>query len=328
MRAAIITAPGGPEVLRIEEVPTPEPVADQVRVRVHTSGLNRADLLQRAGRYPAPPDAPASIPGLEIAGEVDAVGPRAHRWKVGDRVFGLVGGGAHAEFAITPQDLLAPIPSSLDFVAAGAIPEVYMTAYDALFPQAQLTIGERVLVHAAGSGVGTAAVQLARAAGAAVWGTVRTESKRDQALATGLTAVFGPDNFAAEVRAATGGAGVDVLLDFVGAPYLQANLDALAPRGRMVMIGTMGGAEGSINLGLLMGKRLRIFGTVLRSRSRAEKAALTERFAAHVGPLLASGQLQPIVDRVFPLEAIGEAHSYMASNRNFGKIVLQIATDG
>lgn len=324
MRAAVITRPGGPEVLRIEELPTPAPAADQARVRVHAASLNRADLLQRRGGYPAPADAPASVPGLEIAGEVDAVGPGVTRWKIGDRVFGIVGGGGQAEFVLTPQDLLLPIPLNLDYVAAGAVPEVFMTAYDALFPQAELRIGERVLAHAAGSGVGTAAVQLAAAAGATVYGTVRSEAKRGRVLELGAARVFAPEQFAAEAQTATGGAGVDVLLDFVGAPYLQQNLEALALRGRMVVIGTMGGADGRLDFGLLMRKRLRIFGTVLRSRSRAEKAALTERFGAHVLPLLASGRVRPIVDRVYPLEEIAQAHTYMESNASFGKIVLRI----
>lgn len=324
MRAAVITAPGGPEVLQIQEVARPEPVADQVRVRVHAAGLNRADLLQRAGGYPAPPGAPATIPGLEIAGEVDAAGPDAHGIRVGERVFGIVGGGAHAEYALTSPELLAPIPANLDYITAAAVPEVFMTAYDALFSQAELGLGERVLVHAAGSGVGTAAIQLATAAGATVWGTVRSEEKRQRALELGLHAALAPDNFAADVLAATNGAGVDVLIDFVGEPYLQANLEALALRGRMVIVGLLGGGQGSLDLGVLMRKRLRIFGTVLRSRARAEKAALTAAFGRNVVPLLASGRVRPIVDRVFTLDEIGKAHTYMETNANFGKIVLHV----
>src|SRR5919199_2241411 len=325
MRAAVITAPGGPEVLRIDDVPAPEPEADYVRVRVHASALNRADLLQRQGNYPVPAGAPASIPGLEIAGEVDAIGPSVDRWRPGDRVFGIVGGGGQAEFAVTPQDLLLPIPPALDYIAAAAVPEVFMTAYDALFPQAQLMLGERVLVHAAGSGVGTAAIQLASAAGATVWGTLRSDAKREKAMGLGLTAVFQPGTFVSEVNAASGGRGADVILDFVGAPYLGANLQAIALRGRMVIIGTLGGADARLNLGMLMSKRARIFGTVLRSRSRAEKASLTAAFGAHVVPLLALGRVHPVVDRVFALDDIAEAHRYMESNQSFGKIVIQVA---
>ncbi len=325
MRAAVITRPGGPEVLRVEELPDPTPEADYVRVRVRASALNRADMLQRAGNYPVPAGAPASIPGLEIAGDVEAIGPAVDRWRPGDRVFGIVGGGGQAELAVTPQDLLLPIPASLDYTAAAAVPEVFMTAYDALFPQAGLMPGERVLVHAAGSGVATAAIQLIRAAGAAAWGTMRSQTKRAKAAELGIEAVFAPENFAAELKAATGGPGADIILDFVGAPYLAANLDALAHRGRIIIIGTMGGADGPINLGMLMGKRACIFGTVLRSRSRAEKATLTADFGKHVLPLLASGTVRPIVDRVFPLEQIAEAHRYMESNQNFGKIVIRVA---
>ncbi len=324
MRAAVITAFGGPEVIKIVHMEAPLPAADQVRVRVHAAGINRADLLQRMGRYPAPRGASTTIPGLEIAGVVDATGPDVDRWTVGDRVFGIVGGGAHAEQVITAQDLLARIPDNLDDTEAGAVPEVFMTAYDALFTQAELSLGERVLVHAAASGVGTAAVQLARAAGARAWGTTRSLDKHAAVLALGAAGMLGAEDFAVKARHATGGLGFDVVVDFVGAPYLADNLEALAPRGRMVVVGTMGGAEGMINLSALMGKRLRIHGTVLRSRPRAEKADLTARFATRVVPLLADGMVRPVVDRVFPLAEIAAAHAYMESNANIGKIVLRM----
>jgi NADPH2:quinone reductase len=324
MRAVVITKPGGPDVLEIQEQPTPEPQADQVRVRVHATSLNRADLLQRAGGYPAPPPWPPHIPGLEIAGVIDARGPTATGFAVGDRVFGLVGGGGYAEYSITTPDQLAPIPDNLDWSEAAAVPEVFMTAYDALFVQANLSLGERLLVHAIGSGVGTAALQLAKAAGATVYGTTRSPDKTQQAQVLGLDAAFNSDGFADSVRTATEGKGVDVLIDFVGAPYLAENLDALAPRGRMVIVGLMGGAKAQIDLGTLMSKRLQIFGTVLRSRSRGEKASLTARFAAKVVPLLAQGRVRPIVDRVFGLDEVVAAHTYMESNANFGKIVLRI----
>lgn len=326
MRAAVITAFGGPEVLQIQQVATPEPAADQVRVRVHAAGLNRADLLQRLGRYPAPRGVPAQIPGLEIAGEVDAIGPEVQRWQVGDRVFGIVGGGAHAEYVVTPEDLLAPIPPNLDDQAAGAVPEVWMTAYDALYEQAEVRIGERVLIHAAASGVGTAAIQLGLVGGASVWGTVRDAAKRQALLDLGVRELLPTAGFAEAARQATAGAGMDVVLDFVGGPYLQANVETLAMHGRLVLIGTLGGSEATLDLGMLMRKRLRMIGTVLRSRSRAEKAGLTAKFSADVVPLLASGKLRPIVDCVFPLEAIADAHRYMETNANIGKIVLEVYT--
>ncbi len=323
MRAVVITQPGDPGVLTIEQQPLPQPQADQVRVRVHATSLNRADLLQRKGGYPAPKPWPANIPGLEIAGEVDALGPDVIGLKQGDRVFGLVGGGGYAEYVITTPDQLASIPSNLSYTDAAAVPEVFMTAYDALFAQADLRMGERLLVHAIGSGVGTAALQLAKAAGATVYGTSRTADKIEQASALGLDAAFSPDNFAAALREATGD-GVDVIVDFVGAPYLQMNLEALALRGRMVLVGTMGGTQAPLDMGLLMSKRLHIFGTMLRSRTRAEKATLTARFAANVVPLLQREVVRPIVDRVFSFEDVVAAHTYMESNANFGKIVLRV----
>src|SRR5436309_1623581 len=232
MQAVIITMPGGPEVLKVQEVETPEPTGDQVRVRVRASGINRADLLQRAGGYPAPPGSPQDIPGLEFAGEVDAVGPLVRTWKQGQRVMGLVGGGAQAEYVLVHEGMLVEIPQNLDFVQAAGIPEVFMTAHDALFTQAGLQMGEYVLIHAAGSGVGTAAIQLAHAAGATIFGTSRTPGKLEQAKPLGLDVGLSDKNFAAEVHRLTSGKGVHVVIDFIGAPYLEQNLEALTSWGR------------------------------------------------------------------------------------------------
>ncbi len=325
MRAVMMSEPGGPDVLKIGEIPQPEPQADQVLVRVEGAGLNRADLLQRKGGYPAPAGIRADILGMEFAGVVEQVGPAAHQWKVGDRVFGIIGGAAQAEYVVTAADQIAAIPPSLDPMTAAAVPEVFMTAYDAL-QQGGLAAGKRVLVHAVGSGVGTAALQLAKAAGATVYGTARTAAKLERATETGMERGFiqQGDNWAAEVMAATGGQGIDIVLDFVGAPILQANLDVLALRGRIIVIGTMGGARGELDLGTLMRKRAQITGTMLRSRPPPEKAQLTTDFARDVVPLLASGQVKPIIDRVFPFDQIVEAHRYMESNANFGKIVLAV----
>src|SRR6266702_608440 len=218
MRAVVITKPGGPEVLEIEDVETPEPIGDYVRVRVRASGVNRADLLQRAGGYPAPPGSPSNIPGLEFAGEVDAIGPSVRAWKPGQRVMGLAGGGAQAEYILAHEGLLVEIPQNLDFVQAAGVPEVFITAHDALFTQAGLQMGERVLIHAAGSGVGTAAIQLAHAAGASVFGTSRTPGKLERARELGLDVGLSDQNFAAEVHRLTNGEGVHVVLDFIGAP--------------------------------------------------------------------------------------------------------------
>lgn len=324
MRAAVITRPGGPGVLEIQEVETPEPVGDQVRVQVRASGINRADLLQRAGGYPAPPGAPSHIPGLEFAGEVDAVGPFVRLWQPGQRVMGLVGGGAQAEFVVIHEGLLVEIPDNLDFVEAAGVPEVFMTAHDALFTQAGLQMGERVLIHAVGSGVGTAAVQLARATGATTYGTSRTPAKLEAAKALGLDVGLSDQGFATEILQRTNGEGVHVIIDFVGAPYLEQNLQAMAPWGRIVYLSTMGGAHADVNLGMLMQKRISMRGVTLRTRTLEEKLAVTRRFATSVLPLLANGKVRPVIEQVYPLAEIAEAHKAMGENRNFGKLVVRI----
>lgn len=324
MKAAIITQPGGPDVLKIQEVETPEPHGDQVRVRVKASGVNRADLLQRAGGYPAPAGSPSNIPGLEFAGEVEAVGPLVRMWQPGQRVMGLAGGGAQAEYILAHEGLLVEIPENLDFVQAAGIPEVFMTAHDALFTQAGLRMGERVLIHAAGSGVGTAAIQLAKAAGATVFGTSRTPDKLEQARGLGLDFGVSAQNFADEVQGLTGGQGVHVVLDFVGASYLEQNLQALGNWGRMIILATMGGALGNLHIGLLMSKRISVKGVTLRTRSLEEKLAVTRAFATSVLPLLASGKVRPIIERTYPLAEISAAHTTMGENQNFGKLVITL----
>ena len=325
MRAIVIRRPGGPEVLEVQDVETPEPVGEQVRVRVRASGVNRADLLQRAGGYPAPAGSPAHIPGLEFAGEVDALGPLVRTWKVGQRVMGLAGGGAQAEYIVVHEGMLVEIPQNLDFVQAAGVPEVFMTAHDGLFTQAGLQMGERVLIHAVGSGVGTAAIQLAHAAGATVFGTSRTPGKLERAKELGLDIALSDQNFAAEVRRLTDGNGVHVVLDFVGAAYMEQNLEALGMWGRMVFLSTMGGAQANVNLGMLMGKRISIRGVTLRTRTLEEKLAVTRRFATHVLPLLASGKVRPIIEQVYTMEQVAEAHRVMGENKNFGKLIVRIA---
>ena len=324
MKAVVITRPGGPEVLEIQNVETPEPLGDYIRVRVRAAGLNRADLLQRAGGYPAPAGSPSNIPGLEFAGEVDAVGSLVRAWKPGQRVMGLAGGGAQAEYILAHEGLLVEIPENLDFVQAGGIPEVFITAHDALFTQAGLQMGERVLIHAAGSGVGTAAIQLAHATGATTFGTSRTPGKLEQARQLGLDFGLSDKNFAAEVNRLTEGAGVHVVLDFIGAAYLEQNLEALTTWGRIVFLATMGGFQANVNLGMLMSRRISMRGVTLRTRILEEKLAVTRRFTTSVLPLLASGKVRPIIDHMYPLEEIGEAHRVMGENRNFGKLVVRV----
>ncbi|MBA2339784.1 MAG: NAD(P)H-quinone oxidoreductase [Pyrinomonadaceae bacterium] len=326
MRAVCVTAPGGAENLEVREIARPVATADQVLVRVKAAGVNRADILQRMGRYPAPPGAPSNIPGLEFAGEVVETGSEARRWQVGQRVFGITAGGAQADYVIVPEEGLAEIPANLDFVGAAAVPEAFMTAHDALFTQGELEMGECVVVHAAGSGVGTAAVQLARVAGARVCGTGRTAEKLERARSLGLDEAIviegDPRNFVERVREWSGGAGANLVLDLVGASLFAANLDALAMRGRLLIVGTLGGVQAEIDFSKVMSKRLRITGTVLRSRSKAEKAEVTRRFAAHVVPLLARGEVQPVIDSVYKLNDVRAAHERMESNESFGKIVL------
>jgi NADPH:quinone reductase len=324
MRAVVITHAGGPEVLEIQSVEMPEPVGDQVRVRVRAAGLNRADIAQRMGAYPAPPGVPSDIPGMEFAGVVDAVGPLARSWKPGQRVMGIIGGGGQAEYLVQQEGMLIEIPENLDFVQAAAIPEVFITAHDALFTQAGLQMGERVLIHAAGSGVGTAAIQLARSVGATVYGTARTADKLERAKALGLDVGLSPQNFAAEIKELTNKAGVHVVIDFIGASYLEQNLQSLASWGRLVYLATLGGAQANINLGLVMAKRIQIRGCTLRTRTLEEKLAATRRFATQALPLLARGQIRPIVEQVYPLAEIATAHRAMEENSNFGKLILSI----
>ena len=329
MKAVTIVSFGGVEGLEVREVAdAPRPTADRVLVRVHAAGLNRADILQRMGRYPAPPGYSREIPGLEFAGEVAEVGAEVRRWKVGARVFGITGGGAQAEYVTAPESTLAEIPSNLDWAEAAAIPEVFMTAHDALFTQCGLQMGECVLIHAAGSGVGTAASQLVRAAGAIAYGTSRTAEKLERAREFGLTesvVVSGdPATFVGAVKRWTKDKGVDVILDLVGAAYLKPNLESLGTTGRLIFVGTTSGSKAGIDYSIAMSKRLRIMGTSLRTRSIEEKATATRLFAQHVVPLFASGAVRAVIDRVFELEEVRAAHERIASNESFGKVVLMI----
>ena len=329
MKAVVITHFGGPEVLEIRDVPAPQPEPDEVLVRVHGTGLNRADLLQRAGRYAAPADAAQNIPGLEFAGEVAELGRNARRWQKGDRVMGLIGGGAHAEFVTAHQDALAAVPANLDWPAAGGVPEVFMTAHDAL-RQAQFKAGENVLIHAVGSGVGLAATQLVRALGGRAFGTSRTPDKIERAKPFGLesgysvpepSALTGLAKFAEDV---TGGHGFDVVLDLNGGPYFAASLEAMALKGRIILIGGVAGGKADVDLYQILRKRLHVIGTVMRARSLPEKIATTNAFAEAVVPLLAKGSVQPVIDSVFRLEQIQDAHRRLESNETFGKVVLTV----
>ncbi len=314
--------------LRVEQRPDPEPGEGEVLVRVHGAGLNRADLVQLAGHYSAPPGSPPDVPGLEFAGEVVAHGAGVTTPALGARVFGIAGGGGQAELLAVPAVQCAPVPESLDLVAAGGVPEVFVTAHDALITQAALRSGETLLVHAVGSGVGTAALQLAHAMGCPVVGTARTLAKLERCEALGLDhAVLAPRALdpAALADAITAAAGpVDVTLELVGGDYVLTDVRVAAPRGRIVLVGLMAGARAQVDLGALMFKRLRVFGTTLRGRSVEEKAAATDVFTRDVVPLLASGTVAPVVARTFPLADAREAYDLLAADAVFGTIVLDL----
>jgi putative PIG3 family NAD(P)H quinone oxidoreductase len=332
MRAVVIARPGGPEVLELREVERPTPGVGEVLVRVRGTALNRADLMQREGRYPAPPGAPADIPGLEFAGEVAGLGPGAREWREGDRIFGIVGGGSYAEYVTTHERALAPIPDSLGWDDAAAVPEAFITAHDALVSQAAVRASESVLVHAIGSGVGLAATQIARAVGAIPYGTSRTEDKigraRELGLEDGVTVGRDLAPLAEAVARWTGGRGVEVVLDLVGGPYVAAGIEALAPRGRLILIGTVAGTQTPLDLRRILTRRLTIRGTVLRARPLEEKILATRAFAAEVVPLLARGIVRPVVDSTFDLDRIADAHRHLESNATFGKVVVRVSRSG
>lgn len=328
MRAIRIREPGGPEVLEAVERPDPEPVGREVRVRVRAAALNRADLLQRRGAYPAPPGAPADIPGLECAGEVEAVGPGVVDLRPGARVMGLLPGGGYAEKACLPEEMALPIPAGMTWEEAAGVPEVFLTAYDALFHRGGLEAGEALLVHAAGGGVGSAAIQLGRVAGAwRIFGTASAEKLRgldERGLGPDVAVDYEARSFREAVAEGTDGRGVDVILETVGAPYWEDDLASLATLGRLVLVGLLGGAEVRVDLRTLMTRRATVVGTVLRSRPLAEKIALSRQFRTRMLPLFEAGRLRPLIDRAFPLDRAADAHRYMEENRNLGKIVLTV----
>jgi putative PIG3 family NAD(P)H quinone oxidoreductase len=327
MKAVYIKEFGGAENLEIREVPDPpKPHGTQVLVRVRAAGLNRADIMQRRGSYPPPAGYSPNIPGLELAGEILETGDKAKRFRPGDRVFGITAGEAQAETVLIDESLLAPVPNNIDLVTAAAFPEVFITAHDAVFTQAQLQDHETLLIHAVGSGVGLAALQLAKARGCRVIGTSRTADKLEKCAAFGLdlpVLVDKEPDFAGAVLDATGGRGVDVVLDLVGGAYLPGNIASLAPRGRIMVVGLSSGRKAELDLGALLYKRARVIGTALRGRSVEEKADAVRRFETEVVPLIASGALSANIDKVFPMSDVRAAHEYMESNESFGKIVLE-----
>jgi len=323
MRAAIFAGAGGPEVITIGTMPTPMPGPHQIRVRVRAAGLNRADLMQRRGHYPAPHGWPADIPGLEYAGEVEVLGEGVTRWRPGDRVMGLVGGGAQAEAVVVHEDEALPIPEGLSFAEAAAIPEAFLTAYDALVTRGRLAAGERVLIHAVGSGVGTAAAQIAKHLGATVLGTSRSAEKLARAAVYGLDTGIDTSggSFAEAVTEP-----VNVVIDVLGGPMLQQNLAVLAPRGRLVLLGWLLGSKTDADLNPVLRKRLEIIGTVMRTRPHEERVELVREFAERVLPLFdqrrqPGAPLRPVLERTVPMAQLAEAHQALERNETFGKVV-------
>jgi len=318
MRAVVFTGPGGNEVVRLEERPDPVVAGDDVLLAVRYAALNGADLAQRAGRYPAPPGSPPDVPGIETAGTVIACGPTARRFEVGDRVFGIVGGGGLADRVVVHERHVASVPSNLDELAAAAVPEVFVTAHDAVCTLGMLGLGELLVVSGANGGVGTAAVQIGAAAGARVLATVRSEEVRGQVAELGAEAIA-PDELVSRAQEL---GGADVVVELVGAPNLERDLAALAVKGRIVIVGTGAGDEALLSLGALIGKRARLIGTVLRARPLEEKAVAVQAFAREVVPHLASGRIVPLVDRVFLAAEATAAFDRMQEQGKLGKVLL------
>jgi putative PIG3 family NAD(P)H quinone oxidoreductase len=326
MRAVVITEAGGPDVLRIRDVAKPDPREREILVRVAATAINRADLLQRRGGYPSPPGWPADVPGLEYAGTVEAVAAGVERFRTGDRVMGIVGGGSYAEYLTVDEREAMRVPDRLSLEEAAAVPEAFITAHDAIITQASLSAGETLLVHAVGSGVGTAAVQIAKAAGARSFGTSRSRWKLDRARESGLDVAIdtGTEDFAERIAGDTSGHGADVILELVGGNYLTGNLQCLAKHGRIIIVGLVGGSTAPLDMRALMSKHAMIRGTLLRPRSSAEKAAATLAFADFALPLFESGALRPVIDRIMKLEDAADAHRSIEASENFGKIVLVV----
>jgi putative PIG3 family NAD(P)H quinone oxidoreductase len=326
MRAVVLRSHGGPDVLQFEDVASPIIGEQDILVTVAATALNRADLLQRMGFYPNPFPSGPEIPGLEFAGTVAAIGDKVTAWSIGDRVMGITSGGAYAEQLSIHERQAMAVPSGVSLHDAAGIPEVFITAWDALVVQGGLTSGRWAMVHAGASGVGTAAIQICKAIGARIVVTCsggKVEACR--ALGADVVVDYGTQDFVAEVATATGGAGVDVILDVIGGDYVERNVASLAVKGRIIQVGVMAGKPVPFNVGLLLGKRASITGTVLRARPLEEKIAISQRFASEMLPLFSTSQLKPVIDSVYAFADIASAHEYMATNGNVGKIVITVA---
>jgi putative PIG3 family NAD(P)H quinone oxidoreductase len=324
MKAIAISHPGGPEVLQLVDRPTPIPGANEVLVRVEAAGVNRPDLMQRVGKYPPPPGI-SDLPGLEVAGTIAALGPGVTRWREGDTVCALVAGGGYAEYCVVPEPQALPLPHRLRAEEAAAIPETFFTVWTNLFERGRLAEGERVLIHGGSSGIGTTAIQLARAFGAAVFATAGSDDKCAACERLGARVInYRTSDFVQVIRDWTAGAGVDVVLDMVGGSYLQRNLDSLAMHGRLLQIGLLESPRAEINLRTVMQKRLTLTGSTLRTRSVEEKGAIARALEARVWPLLASRQVAPVIHASLPLADASRAHQMLESGDVIGKVVLVV----
>ncbi len=326
MDAIVITKPGAPDVLKMVQTAQPEAQRGEVLVKVYATAVNRADLLQRAGHYPAPIGVPKDIPGLEFAGEIAAIGEAVNEWNLGDRVFGLVGGGSYAQYLVTHARALSRIPENISYEEAAALPEACITAYDAMVTQGALSAGESLLINGVTSGVGTMAVQIANAIGAEPIGTTRSEHKASRLADLGLKKVIivQQARFAGQVISLAGESGVDLVLELLGGDYIGEDLQCLAVQGRLVVVGLLAGASTNLDLAKLLAKRLHIIGTNLRARPLEQKITAMRTFAKSVVPLIAAKKIKPVIDKIFPLNEAVDAHKYLAANESFGKVVLTV----
>jgi len=326
MHAMLCSSPGGPDVLQWAEAPMPILATGDVLIKVAAAGLNRADLLQRQGKYPPPPGA-SPIIGMEVSGAIAALGPNVKRWKVGDKVCALLSGGGYAEYVAVPEGQCLPAPANLSLTEAAALPECIVTVWANVFEIAALKPGETILVHGGSSGIGTTAIQMAKILGAKIFVTVGSEAKAEACRKLGVDLVinYKTEDFAAAVLSATNNCGVDIVLDMVGGDYLARNLSALAPFGRHVSIATQQGSKANVDLRPIMQKRLIVTGSTLRGRAAEEKARLVQEVEAKVWPWVISGQLKPLIYKVFPIKNATEAHKVMETGAHIGKIVLEVA---
>jgi NADPH2:quinone reductase len=324
MKAIVITQPGGPEVLKLIERPQPEYTADEVLVKVEAAGVNRPDVAQRKGNYPPPANAPQDIPGLEIAGIIAKVGANVTRWKVGDKVCALVTGGGYAQYCNVPAGQCLPIPDDLTFIEAASLPETFFTVWSNVFDRGRLQPGESLLIHGGSSGIGVAAIQMAKALGSTVYVTAGSAKKCKFCEGLGATRAinYKTEDFAAVIAQLTQGKGVDVILDMVGGNYTPRNLGILADDGRLVMINMMEGKDTQIDVSVILRKRLTLTGSALRSRAIAFKSGIARELEKNIWPLLASGQIKPVIYAIFPASHAAEAHSLMESSSHMGKIIL------